>query len=99
MGESFQKNKKLPILGEQLKKCIFKNFPDILLSKAIYKSKEGVKMRNGRKKIMICLITVFLMAIAVGVLYYATSDSGSSRANEGTLITQDICNRWNGWWK
>lgn len=56
-------------------------------------------MRNGRKKIMICLITVFLMAIAVGVLYYATSDSGSSRANEGTLITQDICNRWNGWWK
>ncbi len=56
-------------------------------------------MRNGRKKIMICLITVFLMAIAVGALYYATSDSGKSRANEGTLIAQDICNGWNGWWK
>lgn len=41
-------------------------------------------MENGKKKIWICLITVVLAAVVIGLLYYMSTPQGSG--GEGFLI-------------
>ncbi|MGC4020099.1 MAG: hypothetical protein QM793_13325 [Muricomes sp.] len=43
-------------------------------------------MEEGRKKIRICLFTIVLVAIVIGIFYYYFSGSTMNRSNEGTLI-------------
>lgn len=43
-------------------------------------------MEDGRRKIRICLLSIVVAAIVIGVFYYYFSGSIPARSNEGTLI-------------
>ena len=43
-------------------------------------------MEEGKKKIMICLITMMLAAVIIGILYYNYHEGDSVSGSEGTLV-------------
>ncbi|MBU3878687.1 hypothetical protein HGO97_023095 [Faecalicatena sp. AGMB00832] len=43
-------------------------------------------MENGRRKIRICLFSIVLAAVVIGILYYYMSENSQIRSSEGTLV-------------
>lgn len=43
-------------------------------------------MENGRRKIRICLFSIVLAAVVIGLLYYYLNGNSQVRSSEGTLI-------------
>ncbi|WP_176699156.1 hypothetical protein [Clostridium sp. C105KSO13] len=43
-------------------------------------------MENGKRKIRICLFSIVLAAVVIGVFYYFFNGSTSGNNSEGTLI-------------
>ena len=43
-------------------------------------------MENGRRKIRICLFSIVLAAVVIGLLYYYLNGNEQVRSSEGTLI-------------
>jgi hypothetical protein len=43
-------------------------------------------MEDGRRKIRICLVSIVIVAVVIGIFYYYFSESVTGRSNEGTLI-------------
>lgn len=43
-------------------------------------------MENGRRKIRICLFSIVLAAVVIGIFYYYFNGSAQSNNSEGTLI-------------
>lgn len=47
-------------------------------------------MHDTRTKVRICLITVILLAVITGILYYLYSVRERSAVTEGTLVTKQF---------
>ena len=55
-----------------------------------------MKMENGRRKISICLVSIVLAAVVIGICYYYSNREKNAYDSEGILIRQmqedeDVC--------
>lgn len=51
-----------------------------------FRKGQVIVMENGRRKIRICLFSIVLAAVVIGIFYYYYSGNSQVRSSEGTLI-------------